>query len=209
MDTSVKLDKEFLKLLDCVRATGKDNEYRTITRIHCKENVLYSTNGAMALKCDLKQEQLPEFQLKDGFYEIAGNYLVQDKEMEGTFPDVERILNSDFTECFRPLMDTERSYMSFIHTISHKGIQLNYVQYERQFKQVFRGSDYTVFFGEDKRGVVLIEFSYPILPIGINLTANVSFLIMPIPYELPEIKGIKYNPTKDEKPFPKEDENLV
>lgn len=164
----------------------------------------------MALKCDLKQEQLPEFQLEDGLYEVSGNYLVQDKEIEGTFPDVERILNCDFIKCFRPLHDPELSYLSFIHTVSYRGTQLSYIKYERQFKQVFKGSNYTVFFGEDKQtSVVLIEFSYPILPTGVNLTANVSFLVMPMGYELPEIKEIKYNPTKDEKPFPKEKENLV
>lgn len=209
MDTSVKLNKEFLRLLDCIRRTEKGYWGSTMSRIHCKENILCVTNGLMALKCNLKQEQLPVFELEDGYYEVSGGYLVQDKKIEGIFPDVDIILNNDFVKYFRPLYDPKLSYLSFIHTLSCEGIRLNYVSYEKQFKQVFKGSDFTVFLGENKKGVVLVELSYPILSINVNVTANVSFLVMPMGYGLPEIKEIKYNPIKDEKPFPKENEKLV
>lgn len=207
MDTSVKLNKEFLKLLDYIRNTEKLHERNPMSQIYCKENILYATNARMALKCNLKQEQLPVFQLEDGYYEVSGNYLVQDKEIKGTFPDVNKILDCNFVKYFHPLYDPELSYLSFIHVLSYNGIHFNYVKYEKQFKQVFKGDNHIVFFGENN-GMVLIEFSYPIITFA-SVTAEVSFLVMPMTYELPKIDGINYNPSKDKKPFSKENEKLV
>lgn len=207
MDTSIKLNKDFLKLLDCIRVTDPNQQNVPVSRIHCKENVLFVTNNRMALQCDLKQEQLPKFELVDGYYEVSGKYLVQDKEIEGEFPDANHILNTDHTEYFRITQDTEITYLSFIHTLSHHGFYLNYVKYEKQFKQVFKGSDFTVFLEGNDR-MALIEFSYSILTFA-PVMADVSFFVMPMVYELPEIKGVKYNPSKDKKPFPTKKENLV
>ena len=90
MNTSI-LNKDLLKLLDIIRKIDLVNEGMPMSRIYCKDNILYATNGALAFKCDLKQEQLPVLELQDGYYEVSGKYLVMDKETTGIFPDVERV----------------------------------------------------------------------------------------------------------------------
>lgn len=207
MNTSIKLNNDFLKLLDITRKIDPNYEGTPIIRVYCKNNILYTTNEVIAFKCDLKQEQLPVSDLQDGYYEVSGKYLVMDKETTGIFPDVESVKDIDFTTCFQ--VNVEKPYLSMIHTLSHSGYFLNYIKYEKQLKQIFKGTEHTIFIADNDR-MSLIEFSYPTYTIGsVAVAAEVSLFIMPMKYNLPEIKEINYNPSKNERPFKSVNANLI
>ncbi len=200
MDTSTKLSKDFLKLLDLVR--GKDEERQVVlTRIYCKDNVLYSTNGKLLIRCDLKHKDLPKYDLDNGFYEVSGQYLVKDKDFEGQYPDVESILNTYYEKCFQ-VSEKYIAYLDFIHTATFNSIFIDFVTYEKQFKQIFKGTDFKVYFINGEKSV-LIECDYVVQHIVNTMYSPIQVIIMPMKYNREKpISLVNYTPLQEPKQEP-------
>ncbi len=195
MDTSTKLSKDFLKLLDLVR--GKDEERQVVlTRIYCKDNVLYSTNSKLLIRCDLKHKDLPKYDLDNGFYEVSGQYLVKDKDFEGQYPDVEHILNTQYEKCFQ-VSEEYIAYLDFIHTATFNSIFIDFVKYKKQLKQIFKGTNFKVYFINGEKQV-LIECDYVVQHIVNTMYSPIQVIIMPMKYNREKpIPLVNYNPVQE------------
>ncbi len=157
MNASIKLSKDFLKLLDLVKL--KDEKKLSLTRIYCKNNILYSTDGKLLIRCDLKHKDLPKYELDDGFYEVSGQYLVRDKDFEDyKYPDVERLFDVEYEKYFQ-ISEQNNAYLDFLHTVTSNNIFLDFVRFEKQFKQLFKGTNFKVYFINGEKQV-LIECDY-------------------------------------------------
>lgn|GEM_PF-4801312 len=200
MDTSTKLSKDFLKLLDLVR--GKDEERQVVlTRIYCKDNVLYSTNSRLLIRCDLKHKDLPKYDLGNGFYEVSGQYLVKDKDFEGLYPDVEHILNTQYEKCFQ-VSEEYIAYLDFIHTITFNSIFIDFVKFEKQFKQIFKGTNFKVYFINGEKQV-LIECDYVVQHIANTMYSPIQVILSPMKYNLEKpVSLVNYNPVREPRQEP-------
>jgi len=204
MDTSTKLSKDFLKLLDLIRS--KDEERRApLTRIYCKNNVLYATDSKLLIRCDLKQKDLPKYDLDDGFYEVSGLYLVKDKDFEEyQYPDVERILNTQYEKHFQ-VSEEYNAYLDFLHTITFNGVFLDFVNFEKQLKQIFKGMNFKVYFINGEKHV-RIECDYVVQHIANTMYSPIQVIVMPMKRNREKPTSVDYNPTGKELATEKEPE---
>ena len=209
MDTSTKLSKELLKLLDLIRS--KDEERRApLTRIYCKNNVLYATDSKLLIRCDLKQKDLPKYDLDDGFYEVSGLYLVKDKDFEEyQYPDVERILNTQYEKHFQ-VSEEYNAYLDFLHTITFNGVFLDFVKFDKQLKQIFKGMNFKVYFINGEKHV-RIECDYVVQHIASTMYSPIQVIVMPMKRDREKPTSVDYNPEepvteKEPKEEPTEEE---
>jgi len=200
MNTSVKLNKDFLRLLDLVRDSGRYDLGSVISAIYCKQNILYVTNGKMALRCDLLKMRIyqREYEFEDGFYEVAGNYLVKNNNMEGKFPleGINKAFDNTFTKMFKTRYAGEEinTFFDFITTLTSQGTFINFLEFEKQLKQLFyKGNNFVIYF-IDKKKAVLIECDYMIKNLISDEYVPISFIIMPKIYGQIKIENVKYNP---------------
>jgi len=203
MNTSVKLNKDFLRLLDLTRDSGRYDLGSIISVIYCKQNILYATNGKIALRCDLLRMKIyqREYELEDGFYEVEGNYLIKNSDIEGKFPleGINKAFDNTFTKMFKTRYAGEEidTFFDFITTLTSQGIFINFLEFEKQLKQLFyKGNDFVIYF-IDKKKAVLVECDYVVSHSALkNVCVPISFIIMPKIYGQIKIKDVKYNPVE-------------
>ncbi len=192
---STKLSKGFLKLLDLIRSRDENIKIQ-LTKIYCKNNILYSSNGKLLVRCDLKHKDLPKYELDDGFYEVSGQYLVKDKDFEDhQYPDVECLLDVEYKKHFQ-VSEENSAYLDFIHTVTSNSIFFDFVRFEKQFKQLFKGTNFKVYFINGEKQV-LIECDYVVQHIVNTLYSPIQVIVMPMKHEQDEpISLVNYNPVE-------------
>ena len=197
MDTPVMLNKDFLRLLDLVRDSDKCKQGSSTSAIYCKKNVLHVTNGKVALRCVLKNENLPKYKFEDGFYKIEGDHLVKDANIGGEFPSFGVVLNRTFVKKFKVDYSSFNAFLDFIFTLNSQKIFVDFLRFEKQLKQLFyKGRDFVVYF-IDERSVVLIKCNYVVQSIVSDLYTPIVLLIMPMDFTgQKRVKNVSYNPVK-------------
>jgi len=203
MNTSVKLNKDFLRLLDLVRDSGRYDLGSVISVIYCKQNILYATNGKIALRCDLLKMRIHqrEYELEDGFYEVAGNYLVKNNNVEGKFPleGINKAFSNTFTKMFKIRYSGEEinTFFDFITTLTSQEVMINFLEFEKQLKQLFyKGNDFVIYF-IDKKKAILVECDYVVKNLISDEYVPISFIIMPKICGQIKIEDVKYNPIEE------------
>jgi len=198
MDTPVMLNKDFLRLLDLVRDSDKCKQGSSTSAIYCKKNVLHVTNGKVALRCVLKNENLPKYEFEDGFYEVKGNCLVKNTDdIGGEFPSFNEVLNKTFVKTFKIDYSSFNAFLEFVMTLNSRKIFIDFLRFEKQLKQLFyKGKDFSIYF-IDEKSVILIKCNYIVQDIVSTLYTPIAFLIMPMDFRgRIKVKNISYNPVR-------------
>ena len=195
MSASTKLSKNFLKLLNLVRLKDENIKIQ-LTKIYCKNNILYSTDGKLPIRCDLKYKDLPKYEFDDGFYEVSGQYLIRDKDFKDyKYPDVECLLDTEYEKYFQ--ISENNAHLDFLHTVTSNNIFFDFVRFEKQFKQLFKGTNFKVYFINGEKQL-LIECDYVVNHIIDALYSPIQVILMPMKHEQDEpISLINYNPVRE------------
>jgi len=198
MDTPVMLNKDFLKLLDLIRDSNKCRRGSSTSAIYCKKNVLHVTDGQIALRCVLKNENLPKYEFEDGFYKVEGDHLIKDVDISGEFPSFGRVLNKTFVKMFKIDYSSFNAFLEFVMILNSQKIFVDFLRFEKQLKQLFyKGKDFSVYF-IDERSVILVKCNYVVQDIVSTLYTPIAFLIMPMDFrgQMKKVKNIRYNPVR-------------
>ncbi len=192
METSTKLSKYFLKLADSIKA-NKNDQKDNFKLINVKNNIVYSTDGRLLLRCVLNTDNMPIYNLDNGYYDIVGNYIIRNDDFSNDwyYPDINKIMNCTFEKTFD--LPYDKIYNLFCFTLSTNGILIDYVKYNKQLKQLFsKGSKFRIYFNEPNR-MFMIRCQYPVCHLPARDT-EIQLFIMPIKHDVMEIKDITYNP---------------
>ncbi len=191
MATSTKLSKHFLKLADDIKANKNDRKDH-LKCINIKDNVVYSTDGKLLLRCVLNTDNMPVYDLDNGYYDITGNYIAKDNEYDDyTYPDVDKIMDCTFEKTFD--LSSEKAYNLFCYTLSVNGILMDYAKYYKQLKKLFsKGDQFSVYFNKPDR-MFMVRCLYPVCDLPAKDT-EIQLFLMPMKCDVPEVKDINYNP---------------
>ncbi len=192
MDTSTKLSKHFLKLADGIKANKNDRKDQ-LKCINVKDNVVYSSDGNILLRCVLNTDNMPAYNLENGYYDIIGNYIIRNDDFtnDWNYPDVDKIMDCTFEKTFD--LPSEKTYNLFCFTLSANGILMDYAKYDKQLKQLFsKGNQFKVYFNKPDL-MFMVRCLYPVCDLPAKDT-EIQLFLMPMKYDVPEIKDCTYNP---------------
>ncbi len=196
MDTSTKLSKHFLKLADGIKANKNDRKDQ-LKCINIKDNVVYSSNGKILLRCVLDTDNMPVYNLNDGYYDIIGNYIIRNDDFtnDWNYPDVDRIMDCTFKKTF--VIGWEKTYNLFCFTLSANGILMDYAKYDKQLKQLFSKADEIQVYFNKLDQTFMLKCQYPVCDIN-DIKTEIQLFLMPMKHDdVPEIKDCTYNPTSN------------
>jgi len=193
METSTKMSKHFLKLADLIKA-DKNERQEHLKMINVKDNIVYSSNGRILLRCILNTDNMPEYNLETGYYDITGNYMVKDNDFSNdwNYPAVDKIMDCTFEKTFD--LAPDYVYNSFVFTLSANGILFDYAGFDKQLKQLFsKGSEFRVYFNATDK-MFMLRCLYPVCYLPTKDT-EIQLFLMPMKHDhLTEVMDITYNP---------------